>query len=120
MRKSLFFIVIAIVSIGVIVLNTNNTVKYLVCEDPNNYISIIDEVNNDSVVITVDTTSSAETFSDYVYHIEEGTLFIGVKYALNPLNDDATGRYTITIDTDTEIDTIILKGANEEEIIYPE
>ena len=120
MRRGAFFVLVAIIAVGIILLNTVNGIKYLTCEDPNNYVYEIVEVTDEEVTIIVDTTSSAETFSEYVYHVEEQTLFIGVKYTMNPLNDNPTSRYTITIELDNEIDTIVLKGANEQKVIYPE
>ncbi|AIO18067.1 hypothetical protein KQ51_00164 [Candidatus Izimaplasma bacterium HR1] len=120
MRRGAFYVLMAIVAIGIILLNTIDSIKYLTCEDPNNYIYEINEITETSITITVDTTSSAETFSDYVYHINEDTLYIGVKYTMNPLNDNPTSRYTFTIEIEDEIDKIILKGGTEEKVIFPE
>lgn len=120
MRRNLFYIVIGMIAVGIILLNTNNTVKYLTCEDPNNYVYTIDEISNDELVITFDSPTSAETFGDYVYHVKNGILYIGVKYTLNPLSNDGTSRYTATIEFVDEINEIVLKGGNFEKVIYPE
>ncbi len=120
MRKSLFYIVVGIIAVGIIVLNTNSTVKYLTCEDPDNYGYTINEVTEDEVEIYVTTFSSADTYSDFKYHIEDGTLYLGVKFVLNPLNSSPEGSYTITIELDEEITSIVLKGSNNEKVIYPE
>lgn len=120
MRKNLFFVIIAIISIGIIVLNTNNTVKYLTCEDPSNYTYTVNSLTEDEVNITVTTVSSSETFSDYLFHFEEGTLYIGVKFALNPLSDSPNGTFTMNIELDEEISKIVLTGSNNEIQIHPE
>ena len=120
MRRGLFYIVVAIIAIGIIALNTIDSVKYLTCEDPENYNYTINEVSNNSVEIDISLNSTNETYSDFVYHINDSTLYIGVKFTMNPLNDDADGSYTIQIDIDEEITSIVLKGASKEKVIYPE
>ena len=119
MRKNLFFVLIAIISIGIITLNTSNTLKYLMCENPANYIYTDLVVEEDSVTITFDSPTSNEVFSDYEYHIEDNTLYIGVRYSMVIIGNESSSRKTVTIELDEEVDKIVLKGNNEEVIIYP-
>lgn len=119
MRKGLFYIVIAILSIGIIVFSTNNDLKYLICENPDNYLYTLDLVSQEEVTITVDTINNNDTFSEYVYHFEGSTLYIGVKFAMNPVNDNATSKHTFTIPLNDTIQKIILSGANNDKVIYP-
>jgi len=112
--------VIGIIAVGIIALNTVDSVKYLTCEDPENYSYIINEITTESVEIDIQLDSTSETDSDFVYHISDSTLYIGVKFTMNPLNDDADGSYTIQIDVEEEFSSIVLKGASKEKVIYPE
>ena len=120
MRKSLFYIFIALISIGVILLNTVDSVKYLTCEDPNNVDIVVTSITESKIVFEVTKDTDNETFSNYVYHIEDGTLYIGVKYALNPLNDSPNNSYTVELETTELIEIIIIKGGMEEVQVYPE
>ncbi len=54
-----------------------------------------------------------------MYHIEGNTLYIGVKYALNPLNDDPINSFTIELETTELIENIIIKGGMDEVQVYP-
>lgn len=119
MRRNLFYIVIALISIGIIALNSMDSVKYLLCEIPDNYVYTDLEVTNESVTITFDSPTSDQVFSDYEYHIEDDTLYIGVKYSMALIGNSSSSRKTVTIETDEDITTIILKGGSEEEVIYP-
>lgn len=120
MSRNLLYVVIGIIAVGIILLNTNNTVKYLTCEDPSDYTYVIESINSDELEITFETSNSTETFSDYVYHIDNGILYIGVKYSLNPLSNDENSRYTTTIELTEVVNEIILKGASNQLVIYPE
>lgn len=120
MRKGAFYILIAIISIAIIALNTVDSVKYLTCEDPDNYSVTIDEMTDDEITVTIQKITQDETYSDNVYHIEDGVLYIGVKFTMNPLNDNPDATHTITIELEEAIHTIIAKGGIEEKTIYPE
>ncbi len=119
MRKGLFYILIALISIGIILLNTVDSIKYLTCEDPANYTIIVEEVKETEIELTITTFSSGETFSSYEYHIDGDTLYVGAKFALNPLTDNATGTHTFTIDTEERINVIYAKGGTEEVKVFP-
>lgn len=119
MRRGLFYIVIGIISVGIILLNTSNTLKYLTCEDPNNYIYDNLVVEDKTMTITFDVTTSSESFSEYEYHIKDNTLYIGVKYKMIVLGE-ISSRETVTLDVNQTIEKVVLKGANTERIIYPE
>ena len=114
MKRAPFFFIVVLVSIGIILLNSLNSLKYLTCEDPNNIVVTIDELTETEITLTITTLSSAETFSDYVYHIEDNTLYVGAKFALNLFTDSPRGSYTFTIETTEQIETVILKGGMEE------
>jgi len=120
MRKGLFYILIALISVGVILLNTVDSVKYLTCEDPSKVEVVVTSITADEIVFNITKDTDSETFSDYVYHIENGTLYIGVKYALNPLNDSPNNSFTIELETPELIEVIIIKGGMEEVQVYPE
>ena len=120
MRKSLFFILIAIVSVGIIMLNTSNALKYLICEDPSNLKVEVTAISDTEITIEITKDTHNETFSEFVYHIKDGTLYVGAKYALNPLSDDDTYTYTETIQLNEPIDRVVVKGGVEEIEVYPE
>jgi len=120
MRKGFFYIFIALISVGVILLNTVDSVKYLTCEEPENVDIEVMSISNDEIVFEITKDTDNETFSDYVYHIEGKTLYIGVKYTLNPLNDDPISSFTVELDTTELIEVIIIKGGMDEVQVYPE
>lgn len=119
MRKGLFYVFIALLAIGIILLNTVDGLKYLTCENPDNYIVVVNDVGDYEVDITLMTTSSAESFSSYEYHIDGDTLYIGAKFTMNPLNSNPNGSYNVILETDERINFIIAKGGSEETQVYP-
>lgn len=120
MRKGAFYVLIAIISIGIIALNTVDSMKYLTCEDPNNYTITVDEKTNESITLTIEKIKQNETYSDTVYHMEDGVLYIGVRFTMNPLNKEPDSSHTITFELTEEIHTIIAVGGVEEVEVYNE
>lgn len=120
MNKGLFFIFIALISVGIIALNTIDSVKYLTCEDPSKVTVEVKSITEDEIIFDITKDTDNETFTDYVYHIEDNTLYIGVKYALNPLNNSPNNSFTIELETTELIEFIVIKGGMEEVQVYPE
>ena len=118
MKRKVFFYIIVVISIGIILLNEVNALKYLTCDEPGEAIVIVEEVTEDEVSVMFITSSSAETFRTFKYHIDGDTLYIGAKYWINPFSS-GSGEFNTTIETKTEITTIIQKGGFEEREIYP-
>lgn len=120
MRKGLIYIVLGLISVGIIALSTVDSVKYLTCEEPDKILVEITSISDTEITLVITKDTNSESFSSFVYHIEDNILYVGAKYTMNPLNNEPTAVYTETLELTAPLESVIVKGGMIEEQIYPE
>ena len=88
------------------------------CDAPGSLMIKSVEIEENAVHLSGSTCESAKRYDGFVCRVEGDTLYVGVKTGAFFAQSESDA-FDLNIPTETAIARVVLKGADEERVIYP-